>query len=223
MKRNKLIKLAVILVALNTTMTIYAQKETITVSKTVEDSVDYNYKRKYEYLNHNLLENKSLLKIEGNYILFYNPNEHANYWSPGFSVNYERKVSPSFSVSGGIRTYFTYDSLTVYGLGLQGRYYYLKNKQIKNKTGADNMIGPYILFGVQNILSYRSPIPKPSDKKKEFGFSPLIQLGFGNQFYINQWMNFDFNFYTNYGTETGKFDLRIEGSINFILRGKKTK
>jgi hypothetical protein len=223
MKEIQLIRLVAILLVMNITKIIYAQDETVTTSKAVEDSIDYNYQRKYEYLSKNFLEEKSLLKVGAKYILFYNPDLHANYWSPGFLISYERKLSPAFSFSSELNYHFSYDSLSVFGLSLQGRYYRLKNKEIRNNTGADNMIGPYILFGVQDIISYRSPLLKTSSRKDEFGFFPLIQLGIGNQIHINKWINFDFNFYANYDVIDSRFGCRIEGNINFVLRGEKTK
>ena len=221
MKEKRLMTLFSMLILLNTSMVIYAQNETVTVTKTVEDTIDYNYQRKYEYLDKNLIEEKSLLKVGVNYILFTQSDLSPNYWSAGFLLGYEKKLSPLLSFSSIVNYHVSYDTLSVLGLSLQGRYYYLKTKEIKNKTGADNMIGPYILFGVQNIISYSSPIPKPSEKKKEFGFSPLIQFGVGNQFNLNKWINFDFNIYTNYDLNDRRLGLQIEGKLDFVIRSKR--
>jgi hypothetical protein len=228
MKEKRLVRLFSMLLLLSISMVIYAQNETVTVTKTVEDTIDYNYQRKYEYLDKNLIEEKSLLKVGVKYILFTQSDLSPNYWSAGFLISYEQKLSPVFSFSSDVNYHVSYDTLSVVGLSLQGRYYYLKNKEIKNKTGADNMIGPYILFGIQDIISYSSPIysspiPKPSDKKKEFGFSPLIQLGIGNQFYINKWFNFDFNMYANYDVSDRRLGLQLEGKLVFVIRNKRNK
>lgn len=223
MKEKRLLRQFSTLLLLNISMVIYAQSETVTVTKTIEDTIDYNYQRKYEYLARNLIEEKSLLKVGAKYILFTQSDLSPNYWSAGFLISYEKKLSPVFSFSSDVNYHVSYDTLSVFGLSLQGRYYYLKNKEIKNKTGADNMIGPYILFGIQDIISYSSPIPKPSDKKKEFGFSPLIQVGIGNQFYINKWFNFDFNMYTNYDVGDRRLGLQIEGKLDFVIRSKRNK
>lgn len=51
----------------------------------------------------------------------------------------------------------------------------------------------------------------------------MMQLGIGSQFYINKWINFDFNMYTNYDFSDRRLVLQIEGKLDFVIRSKRNK
>lgn len=224
MKEIRLVRFTVLLAAMSLSAIIFAQNDTETVSitkaKTVEDSSDYYYRQKYKYLNMNLMEEFSAFKFSMKFLLF-NSRGYTNFWSAGYSVSYEKKLYPAFSLTGECRNYNTPDSSQITGFGLQLKYFFLKKQEIRNETGANNSYGFHLLFGVQNIYAYRPNLWDNHKINKEFVSIPEMQFGIGYQFHIFEYLSFNFNCYENYTLETNKFDFRIEGNINLVLSGKK--
>ncbi len=215
---------AVFLMLLCLATSLQAQNESVTIKESVEDSSDYQFQSKYNYLNSNLMEEKSLFKIGCNYILLCNDNNLPFYnWIPAVSIGYEKKIGNSFSLLSQVRYYEALDTTFTTGFNLKGKYYIDKKKDISNHVSANNFWGRYVLFGLTDIISYKSPDKKYSSKEHDaFKLSPNIQLGIGHQYTGVHGMYASLEVYEEYSFEDG-FDCRIEGNISFIIRGRKNR
>ena len=223
MKVNSILSQGIIIVSLMCiTIQLKAQEESFTIKKTIEDSSDYKFQRKYKYLDYNLVEEKSLFKVGVKYILVTNNKDSYFYnWIPALSIGYEQKIGDSFSILAQVKEFESFDTTLTFDFGLQGKYYFMKNKEIQHNVSANNFFGTYILFGISDIISYRQPDKNYSTKDYNYlQISPNIQFGVGQQFAIAQRMYFDLGMYGEYFFEDG-LDFRIEGSLNLIIRGRR--
>ncbi len=224
MKYIQALLLNLILFSILGLSSVNAQSDSIVVSETVEDSIDFNYMKKYKYLENILNDDKTIFKLGGETYLL----ETGNY-SVGFGISFEQKISKSFSI---IAKYHVYDAedfkppykdVTTNGFCLQLRYYPRKAKQIKNNTSGNNTLGFYFLAGLQDIIATKDYVY--SDDKDGFKFEPFPQLGAGYQYIINKNLFIDINAYGGYysysntrGTTTSVTAGRVEASINYTFR-----
>lgn len=223
MNTNRIVNKGVIIVLLMClTIHLNAQEESVTIKKTIEDSSDFKFQRKYKYLDYNLVEEKSLFKVGVKYILVTNNEESYFYnWIPALSIGYEQKLGESFSLLVQVKEFESFDTTLTFDFGLQGKYYFLKKREIQNNVSVNNFFGTYILFGLSDIISYQHFDESATKKEGNYiQISPNIQFGAGQQFAIAHRLYFDLGMYGEYFFEDG-LDFRIEGSLNFIIRGKR--
>lgn len=168
---------------------LFAQTDSMQVSYSQEasDSSDYNYHRKYQYLDINLKNETNLLKVA--IPTFSNRNEKLNNYD--LVIEFEKEITPGFSAY--LDDYLTYsdntqleNKLLNFNLGI--RYYILKRKQINYGISGNNVNGLYIDLNssisnqYQDFLSDYSPLDN---------FYYDLNIGLGIQKRLNNWSYID--------------------------------
>jgi hypothetical protein len=150
------------------TLCISAQQDSIKVSYSEEakDSSNYQFKQKYRYLDINMKEEKSLLKIG---IRPFSISAQTSLSVP-LEIIFEKKISQSSSILFsnfflfGRSNFHTRDSTTIdqvthqnalsYLIGIEYRYYYGMKEKITNRVSGNNFNGNYLYIGNDNIFSF---------------------------------------------------------------------
>jgi hypothetical protein len=160
---------------------------------------------KQNYLDENLREERTLLKLYINPYFIYQKGMESN---GGFSssIAYERKIVPSLSFLISNNFHFGFVSSHPYfssngDFGL--RYYYSARKKIKESIGANNFHNNYFAVGINKFYtyfqgftiynSYNNGVLIYSDysKYREWLFEPNITISWGIQRRIKKWGFYD--------------------------------
>jgi hypothetical protein len=156
------ISLLVIAFATNVSTNSQTLEEKVSYSQENADSSDYNYKRKYYYLDINMKEENNLFTIgiaSGVYLDYYGDN--SNNFSLNLVTKFDKKIFHFFSVYPEIITQYVQPIInmknekyfsTTFNIGM--RYYYMQKRSIKMGTASPNFNGPYIDIKFSNILRY---------------------------------------------------------------------
>jgi hypothetical protein len=200
-------------------VTVFAQNDTIKVSYSEEspDSVNYNFKRKYQYIDLNMRNEKDLLKF--GIAPFHTSLDESI--TLDFRIGYERKLNSSFSID--LTTFnhiykFVYkmDEWTTDGT-LSLRYYYGMKKKIKDGVSGDNLNHNFYRFGITSTIYYEG----------ENSYPPAyIDFGWGLQRRLGQFGYFNGIFSLNKGVKNTLdtqwvFMIDLEIGLGFNLIHKK--
>jgi hypothetical protein len=203
----------------------YSQADSTRVTYSFEssDSSDYNYRRKYEYLDINLKDETSMFKIAiPTFTITYYNNLSANSLTQnnfGLLFSFERKINPSWSVYVEDENDYSriaylningynYSSIINWGI----RYYFLIKKRIKDGVSGNNCNGVFVDFLVSDLngMGYSKIVynaTSNSDKfiDDEFKFrlinKPELRLNIGLQKRLNNFSYIDTRVYMSYTPE----------------------
>jgi len=179
-KYNILIITSLILITFN--LKLSAQEDSVIIENSTESTKvsDFKQKKKYNYLDNNFREEKTLIKLQ-----IY-PKD---YRFPGFvvdrirdyfnvSLSLEKKIFPSFSVI--LNNKYGEDQFSkIFSSDLGIRYYYSMNKRMKNSSGANNFHGNYFSYVFENIIEYKFGENDYFFNQPSFNFSWGIQRRIG--------------------------------------------
>lgn len=160
-----------------------------------KDSLDYRSKRTLQYLDINMNDEKSMLKVSPQFLL------SSRYKFLRVSFEYEIKLNKSFTFLVNNRSqltgYFHSEFNEIYNsTGFSFRYYYLKNQRVREGISGNNLNGLYAEAGFSGLINILHSFPSnelyPSDRKKRSLIDlPDPYLSFGIQKRINKWSFID--------------------------------
>lgn len=246
---RKAIVLNIIILVASLLNPTFSQTDTTHISYSQEnaDSSDYNYKRKYMYLDINMQEENNMFSIGVAPNAMY--NNGSGYEGSRFELSlqskYDRKFSPSFSIYSEIVSLYSNSegsSVDKYGgqrmkasLNFGMRYYYNQKKNIKMGITASNFNGSYLDFKINNVLYYNyydlkqdvfntiSDILNPQSKKgSEFdsNFPNAFTLALGYQQKLTKQLFMDGNVFIVYHYGYSEyFDNNLNSKNSEILFG----
>ena len=194
---------------------MFSQIDSVRTNYSLEnaDSSDYNYHRKYQYLDINLKNETNILKLAlpafGNSQGFYPASFNS------FYLIFEKKINTSISLmleNSNIFTqehkypnpYANYSSYLNYGI----RKYLFMEKRIKEGTSGNNFNGEYIDFFIMGLNEYGYHNKTAgnfdlsfSDFSHIINKSPTFEIGLGLQKRLNNYCFLDTKIFISYGLE----------------------
>ena len=176
-------------------LSLLAQTDSATVGyEALAEKSDLQTGKRFGFLKRSMIEERSMFKLS---VL---PN-YNGYYGVGLnnSLEYERKITPSFSFMLGLSNYFslrrTYDSETssrVFlrhsSLNFSVRYYYSQKKDIRAGLSGNNLLSNYFELKIEDAVSFRR---YSWNKVKEVSSSPNLILAWGLQRRIGRYGYFD--------------------------------
>ena len=186
----------------------------VTYSSESSDSSDFNYHRKYQYLDINLKEETNMFKIAvptfsiTHYTKDENSDTKNNY---GILFSFEKKLNPEWSVyvensnnytriASALQTQ-TFELALNWGL----RYYFLMKNRIKEGVSGNNCNGVYIDFTVNRLNRYKYIDIKVIENSRKFAISdarifntPDLTLNLGLQKRLNNFSYIDSRLFFSY-------------------------
>lgn len=172
------------------TMVAHGQSDSVSTLTYEEPIQTSGFKRNesFKYLRRSMIEEPSMFKIA---VL--------PYWSGYFgggahlTLGYEKKITPSFSVTGEFVNYlrlFRREGQGLLGTALNGsvRYYYGQKREIKNGVSGNNLLSNYFEIKGESILTY---IQEERPGSKDLSSYPNIVLAWGMQRRIGRLAFFD--------------------------------
>jgi hypothetical protein len=187
---NKNIILVIIsIITISFNFRVLSQEDSALIENTTEpiEQSDLLQKRKYQYLDNNFREEKSIIKLGILPIDFINRNQDLDPFTSNLNLIFcfEKKLTPSLSIIN-IEGYKSIDKMAIgyeflySDIGL--RYYYTMNKRIKDSTGVSNFHGNYFSVKIEEWVKYRTSAYKYSGPEPErFVFDPYLNLSWGIQ------------------------------------------
>jgi hypothetical protein len=149
-----------------------------------EKTADVETSTGFGFLKRSMIEERSMFKLS---VL---PN-YTGYYGVGLnnSLEYERKVTPSFSFTAGLSNDFNLQRgiysetparvfLRQSALNFSVRYYYSQKKDIRSGLSGNNLSSNYFELKVEDAVSFRR---YPGGKINEMSFSPNLVLAYGLQ------------------------------------------
>jgi len=199
---RKAIIIGIQIILLSHVNLLFAQTDSLQIrySQEPSDSSDYNYHRKYEYLNINLKDETKMFKIA--IPTFSNRNEKLNNYD--LVIEFEKKITSGFSAY--LDDYLSYSDNTQlenrllnFFLGI--RYYFLKHQQINYDISGNNVNGLYIDLSSSIYNHYQDFF---SDYSPLDNFFPDLKIGLGIQKRLNNWSFLDaLAYYSPYQSNIG--------------------
>ncbi len=230
---------------LNFNYCLFSQTDSSKVSYSQEssDSSDYNYHRKYQYLDINLKEETKMFKIGiPTFTVNYSKStfQSSSTENLGLFFIYERKFNPSLSLiiendnsfnntqysvtnSSGSFDYTTYLDWGI-------RYYFLMQKRIKEGISGNNCNGLYVDFFIRDLNQFQFQHSIQSqgnlyyfniyffDFSKILNKSPEFQLNLGLQKRLNNYSFIDTKFFIEYIPKGTYEDKEVEEYSGYIYK-----
>ena len=217
---------------------LFSQTDSIKTSYRQEsaDSSDYNYHRKYQYLDINLKDETNMFKLSiPTFTLSHTVQGQTGINSELLTlyITYEKKINPLWSVlldesntdelansTNNFNSQFQFHSQLDIGI----RYYYLLKDRIKKGTSGNNCNGLYTDFYVLNIWYYNYNYNELNgfnniiNNQLNYNLSPPVKLGFGLQKRLNNFSFFDTKMYIEYQPNSNKpgiFTFGLDFRIGF--------
>jgi hypothetical protein len=231
--KNPLHALMLILVSVFS-IEIYPHSDSTRVTYSSEsiDSSDYNYHRKYQYLDINLKDETNMFKIAvPTFNITYYKSVSGNSMAQnnfGLLFSFEKKLNPSLSIyvedesnysRNAYLTINTYSSSNTLNWGI--RYYFLIKKRIKEGVSGNNCNGLFVdlLIHDLNGFGYSKIVNEPMTSSSgynynDFEFRPIntpdIRLNLGLQKRLNNFSYMDTRFYISYIPEkTDYYSIKV--------------
>jgi hypothetical protein len=170
---------------------VFAQPDTARISYSQEnaDSSDYNYQRKYQYLDINLKDETKMFKVAiPAFGITYYDNVSGNSISRnnfGLLISFERKIYPSLSVIIENENNYTRDAayeisnyFLTSSLNWGARYYFFMDKRIKEGISGNNLNGVYVDLTLRelNEIRYTNMEYQSTSSKLNYDYLNFIPL-----------------------------------------------
>jgi hypothetical protein len=169
---------------------IVAQAQTdttrIEISEEVEDVSDFYYRSRYEYLDLNMKQDRSLVKLG---LFPFIPDLNSDFSTVYLQAAYETKFGKQFSIAREINAVYSISNKRVHttntGFDISCRYYYGMKKRIVEGNGADNLNGMYFSFGLRRLAVYSTTREydnyNHSTKSSSLAVKPSVMIAAGYQ------------------------------------------
>jgi hypothetical protein len=194
----------------------------ITYSSENSDSSDYNYHRKYQYLDINLKDEPNMFKIAVPAFTtthFTNTNNSDTKNNYGVLFSFEKKLNKVLSVyvenendfirvASALQTH-TYEVALNWG----ARYYFLMKNRIKEGVSGNNCNGVYVDFGLYKLNRIKYVTVKVIENSKSFAVndtrlfnSPDLTLNLGLQKRLNNFSYIDSRLFLSYTINRSEYE-----------------
>jgi len=203
---------------------IIAQEDSVTIKSSTELEIesDYKQKRKYKYLDNELREEKTLLKLGLSPLSSIDFAQDVNLISLGGTLSFEQKVNPSLSIILNNNFDYQMNGRYYWGSGFSNdigvRYYYSMNKEIKTGESKNNFNSNYFSIKFDEIISFKSAeyynasngVNSPSTFIADWTYKPYINLSWGMQRRIGKWFYMDGGPYFKFNADSYGFGLNLQ-------------